>query len=219
MVQQGKLFTDRRDAGIELGKLLQAEYKDRNVLVIGIPRGGVEVAFHVAEILNGQLTLVVAQKLPHPHHPDLALGAVAEDGSVYFSSLAGSIGEPVLQDIIRNQIQDIKRNIRRFRHGKPLPLMEGRIVMIVDDGIATGATIVPVLKLCKAKNAAKIIVAAPVSGDNYVSDIAWLADEIKILEQPDDFFAVGQVYEDFHQPSDDEIASLMESFEKRVSKY
>jgi predicted phosphoribosyltransferase len=209
LMDQSKLFVDRKHAGIEVGKLLASEYDDRNVLVIGIPRGGVEVANYVAKILHGQLSIIVTKKLPFPGNEELAFGAVGEDGHIFLNPLANRLDETTIQRVVKDQLAEIESRVRKYRKNKPLPVMENRIVIVVDDGIATGATMVPALKLCKAEKAGKIIVAAPVSGDNYVSEIAALADEIKIVEQPEDFFAVGQVYEDFHGLSDEEVIALM----------
>lgn len=215
MVEQGRFFINRSHAGLELGKLLETEYRDQNVLVIGIPRGGVEVAFHVANTLNGELSTIITKKLPYPAHPELTMGAVAEDGSVYFTALANDVEEDVRRQIINNQLLEIHSRVQKYRHGKPLPHMQDRIVILIDDGIETGATLVPALKLCKSKDPAKIIVAAPVSGDNYVSDISSLADKIHVLEQRDDFFAVGQVYEDFPDLSDEDVINMLEEFESQ----
>jgi putative phosphoribosyl transferase len=214
MVDQQKTFADRRDAGIELGRLLESDYKNKDVLVLGIPRGGVIVAYEVAKILNGTLSVVITKKLPHPLQEELAIGAAAEDGSVFFTMLGQQMDPTTVDAVIKAQTREIESRIRRFRNGKPLPDIKNRVVIIVDDGIATGSTIVPAIKLCKSNKAAKVIVASPVSGERYVSEINTLADEVVIAEQPDDFYAVGQVYEDFHHLTDEEVISVMTDFEK-----
>lgn len=217
MGKEGKIFVDRHDAGFELGKLLENKYKDKNALVLGIPRGGIIVAYEVARVLNGELSVIITKKLPHPMHEEFAIGAAAEDGSVFLTSTAGNFDSAAIQRIVKAQSQEIESRIQRFRKGKPLPEMFKRIVIIVDDGIATGSTIVPAIKLCKVRKAARIIVAAPVS-DGYVSEINGLADEIVIVEQQEHFYAVGQVYDDFHHLSDDEVISVLENFEKEKRK-
>jgi predicted phosphoribosyltransferase len=214
MVQEGKIFVDRHDAGFELGKLLENKYKDKNALVFGIPRGGIVVAYEVARVLNGELSVIITKKLPHPLHEEFAIGAAAEDGSVFLTSAARTLDSAAIQRIVKAQSAEIESRVKRFRKDKPLPAMFNRIVIIVDDGIATGSTIVPAIKLCKLRKAAKIIVAAPVS-DGYVSEIDSLADEIVIAERPEHFFAVGQVYDDFHNLSDEEVISVLEDFGKR----
>lgn len=213
-IKEGRVFIDRRDAGFEVGKLLEDKYKNRNVLVLGIPRGGVVVAYEVAKVLNGELSVVITKKLPHPLHEEFAVGAAAEDGSVFLTSAAKNLNGATVQRIVKAQSEEIESRIQRFRKGKPLPEIFNRTVIIVDDGIATGSTIVPAIKLCKSRKAAKVIVASPVSGEKYVSDINSLADEVVIVEQPENFYAVGQVYEDFHHLSDEEVVSLLEDFER-----
>jgi putative phosphoribosyl transferase len=216
MIEQGRIFIDRRDAGFEVGKLLEDRYKDKNALVLGIPRGGVIIAYEVAKVLNGELSVVITKKLPHPLQEELAIGAVAEDGSVYLTSLANGLRPETVQRIVKDQRKEIESRTQRFRDGKPLPDMFNRIVIVVDDGIATGSTIVPAIKLCKHRKAAKVVVAAPVSGEGYVSEINDLADEVVIVEQPQLFYAVGQVYEDFHHLSDEEVIELLHLFKREL---
>lgn len=218
MIAEGRVFVDRMDAGFEVAKLLEKKYKGKNALVLGIPRGGVMIAYQIARVLNAELSVVVTKKLPHPRQPELAIGAVAEDGSVFLTSNAGDLDREVVQKIHTDQLQEIKSRMNRFRNGKPLPDMSNRIVIIADDGIATGSTIVPAIKLCQSRKAAKVIVAAPVSGKRYVREINALADEVVIAEQPDMFYAVGQVYEDFHNLSDEEVIEQLQQYEGFVKR-
>lgn len=208
-----KVFADRREAGEELAKLLETKYKDRNALVLGIPRGGVLVAHEVAKVLNGDLSVVITKKLPHPLQEELAIGACAEDGSVFLTSLAKDLEPEVVQNIVLSQTKEIKSRIDRFRNGQPLPEIKDRIVIIVDDGIATGSTIVPAIKLCKARKAARVVVASPVSGERYVSQINNLADEVVIVVKPLEFYAVGQIYQDFHHLTDVEVKEALNDFD------
>ncbi len=213
MIEEGRVFVDRRDAGFEVGKLLEDKYKGKNALVLGIPRGGVVIAFEVANIIEGDLSVVITKKLPHPQQEELAIGAAAEDGSLYLTNYSRSVDNDTIRAIIDEQQKEIQSRVRRFRKGRALPDMQDRIVIIADDGIATGSTIVPAIKLCRSKGAAKVIVAAPVSGTQYVPEINTLADEVVVAEQPNDFYAVGQVYEDFHHLSDEEVMGLLNDFE------
>lgn len=205
-------FLDRRDAGKKLAATLERDYRDQHALILGIPRGGVEVAYEVAVCLNGSLSVVITKKLPHPFQPELAIGAAAEDGSVFLSSLAQSFDSGTIRAIIDRQLGEIQQRINRYRKGRSLPDMKNRIVIIVDDGIATGSTIVPAIKLCKARKASKVIVAAPVSGRNFVSDINALADRVVVMVQPEGLFAVGEAYRNFDHPADREVVSLLENF-------
>lgn len=211
------MFLDRREAGLELAKLLAPAYKNKDALVLAIPRGGVVVGYEVARELHAGLSVVITKKLPHPLQEELAVGAVAEDGSLFLTSYARSLDPETIRHIVDTQKKEIGSRIRRFRKGKPLPEMTGRITIIVDDGIATGSTIVPAIKLCKARKAAKVIVAAPVSGVQYAREIDELADEVIVAEQPDDFYAVGQVYVDFHHLSDKEVTDVLAACDREVN--
>lgn len=208
-MEQEKTFKDRTEAGIELGRMLQPRYVNHDALVLGIPRGGVLVAGEVARMLGGELSVLITKKLPHPSQEELAIGACAEDGSVFLTSLAHGFDRRVVRQIVKSQMEEIRSRIDRFRDGRPLPAMRNRLVILVDDGIATGSTIVPAIKLCKARNAIGVIVAAPVSGRHYVPDIDALADEVVIVERPDVFYSVGQVYDDFHHLSDEEVTNVL----------
>ena len=211
MIIAGKTFMNRTDAGFEVGKLLERKYKNTNALVLGIPRGGVPAAREIAKVLNAEMSVLITKKLPHPVMHDLALGAAAEDGSVFLNSTAQEIDRDTLHKIHMVQNLEIKRRVERFRKGKPLPNMHNRVVIIADDGIATGSTIVPAIKMCRSRKAAKVIVAAPVSGRRYLNEINTLADEVVILEQPDIFHAVSQAYSDFHSLTDEEVISVIET--------
>jgi putative phosphoribosyl transferase len=209
---ENKIFRDRKDAGEQLGTFLKKEYKDKNVLVLGIPRGGLQVAYYVAKELNSDLSVIISKKLPYPGQEELAVGAVAEDGSVFISEIGSRLDSKTISVIISIQLDEIKRRIEQYRNNSPLPDMANRIVIIVDDGIATGATIVPAIKLCKERKAKKIVVAVPVSGLKPVPQLQELADEVIILERPEFFYAVGQVYEEFDQLKDKEVTRLLEDY-------
>ncbi len=204
-------FKDRRDAGEELGIYLESKYKDQNPLVIGIPRGGIETAWYVARKLKAQLSLIVSKKLPFPGNKELGFGAIAEEGFVYVSKLGKELlPEEVINEIIEEQSEEIHRRVEKYRHGKPLPEMKGRIVIVVDDGIATGVTLVPVIRLCRKKGAARVIIAVPVSGTRYDENLKE-ADALEILIQPAAFYAVGQVYDHFGDFTDKQVEELLQS--------
>lgn len=208
-MNEDRIFVDRAHAGMELGRILEPLYANKNPLILAIPRGGVVVAYEVAKILGRELSVVITKKLPHPAQEELAIGACAEDGSVFLTSLAKNLDRETVQNIVKAQKKEIESRIQRFRRGRPLPSIRNRVTILVDDGIATGSTIVPAIKLCKSRQAASVIVAVPVSGERYVSEINTLADEVIIVEKPTDFYAVGQVYEDFHHLSDEEVTDLL----------
>lgn len=210
-------FKDRADAGKELAAILEPKYKDTNPLILGVPRGGVEVAYYVAKQLHAELSLVISKKLPFPGNEEYGFGAVSEDYSVYISPHGqGSLAPKAINLIIEGQIDEIKRRVEKYRNGKPLPDMKGRTVIIVDDGIATGVTLVPVIKLCRKKEAGKIVIAAPVSGTTFDAHLHE-ADDIVIVVQPERFYAVGQVYETFGDFDDRQLMDLLTKAEKERS--
>lgn len=203
------IFKDRKDAGQKLGLFLEAKYKGQRPLIIGIPRGGVEVAYYVAKQLNADLSLIVSKKLPLPNNKEYGIGAIAEENSIYIAQPGRElVSEGVINQIIKEQKQEVDRRVNEYRHGEPLPIMKDRVVILVDDGIATGVTLVPVLELCKKKKAAKVIIAAPVSGSRFDENL-YKADEIEIMVKPQPFYAVGQVYEVFGDFNDRELLKLL----------
>lgn len=203
------LFEDRKHAGMELAKRLVAKYKAANPLIVGVPRGGVEVAYYVAQQLHAQLEVIVSKKLPYPGNPEYGFGAVAEDGSVYVAEeRANMLDRLSIADIVDRQLTEIKRRVEEYRGGKPVPRMEDRTVILIDDGIATGVTLVPLLELCRKQHAAKVVIAVPVSGTRFDEKLE-TADEIEVLFQPEPFFAVGQAYRNFDDFSDKELRELL----------
>ncbi len=203
------MFKDRKEAGIKLAKALK-KYKNKNVLVLAIPRGSIEVAYEVARHLNAELSLLISRKLPLPYNPEAGFGAIAEDGSNFIFPWANEeLPKQEIEKIKREQIAEIKRRIKVLRKGKPLPKIKGRIVILVDDGLAMGSTMVVSIMLCKKKKAKKIIVAVPVSGIDVANEIKKQVDELIVLEKPKFFQAVAQVYEHWHDVTDEEVLRIM----------
>lgn len=203
-------FLDRKDAGEQLGKLLAAKYGHLDPLILGIPRGGAEVAYYVGRHMHAEVAVVIAKKLSLPGHQEVGFGAIAEDLSVYVSSkFSVSLDPETIGEIIDQQTDEVNRRVELYRNGSPLPDMAGRTVMLVDDGIATGVTLVPVLRLCRKRNAAKAIIAVPVCGKNYDTHLDE-ADVIEVLVRPGLFYAVGQVYAFFGDLSDDQLLNIMD---------
>jgi predicted phosphoribosyltransferase len=204
-----KSFRNRKDAGTRLGDFLESRYQALNPLVIGIPRGGVEVAYYVAQKLRAELSLIVSKKLPYPGQPEYGFGAVSEEDCVYVSEERSERLSPsTIAQLIEEQQKEVKARVLKYRSGQALPNMKDRTVIVVDDGIATGVTLVPVVELCRKKGAAKVIIAAPVSGLNYDKHLEE-ADAIEVLVQPRSFYAVGQVYEEFGDFEDQQLVELL----------
>jgi len=204
------IFQDRQDAGQKLGKSLEM-YKECDGIVLAIPKGGVEVGYYVAQHLRLPLSLVVVRKFPFPENPEAGFGAIAEDGSTFFvDTVRGGISVHMTQMILEEQKQELERRIQVLREGRPLPSIAGKIVLLVDDGIAMGSTMQAAIMLCKNKEAGKIVVASPVAGQSVAEGLAEVADETVIVEQPSFFHAVAEVYNNWYDVSDDEVISFMQ---------
>ena len=203
------MFKDRRDAGEKLGQALQS-YKAKAALVLAIPRGGVEVGYYVARHVQGELGVVVCRKLPYPDNPEAGFGAVAEDGSVFIQKDAlGFLSREEVDRILQEQKAEIARRVAVFRGGEALPVITGRDVILVDDGIAMGSTMRAAAMVCKNKKAKKIIVASPVAGPGIAEAFAGIADEVVVLEQPPFFRAVAQVYENWYDVPEAEVLGFI----------
>lgn len=212
------MFEDRKDAGRQLAKTLE-EYKNQDVLVLAIPRGGVEVGYEVAKYLNADFSLLIARKLPYPHQPEAGFGAVVEDGSrVILEEASRWVTEETTERIVEEQGEEIERRKKVLRNGQSLPPIQGRTVILVDDGIAMGSTMRAAIKLCKHREAAGIIVAVPVAGRDIAEEISQLVDEIVVLKQPSLFRAVAQVYENWYDVPDEEVVSMMKKWQREQEK-
>ncbi len=215
------MFIDRKDAGQKLAAELQ-DYQPEKPVVFAIPRGGVIVAAQVAESLNTKLSVLVSRKLPYPFNPESGFGALAEDGSLFvFKDAEKWLSKLQIEQIIADQNTVLNKRIDSLRGGKPLPDMVDKTVILVDDGIATGSTMIASIKCCKNKNAKKIVVAAPVAGPRVADEITALVDDIVVLESPPNFRAVAQVYQTWRDITDDEAYLVLERFngwKKKPSK-
>jgi len=207
------MFRDREDAGQKLARAL-TKYKDTDALVLAIPRGGVEVGYHVATYLNARLSILVSRKLPYPDNPEAGFGAVAEDGSTFiFEDAVYWLSKETIERIIRQQKEEIRRRIAVLRKCEPLPEIAQSVVILVDDGIAMGSTVRAGILLCRKKEAAKVVVAAPVTGESVERELSKLADEVVILEKPPFFRAVAQVYYNWYDVPDKEVLGIVERWE------
>jgi putative phosphoribosyl transferase len=206
-------FADRADAGRRLASAL-AGYRGRDVLVLGLPRGGIPVAHQVAAALGAPLDVLVVRKLGVPCQPELAFGAIGE-GDVR-----------VLNDHVLRRIQvsaddlaavedaeriELDRRVRLYRGGRPGLPLAGRVVLIVDDGFATGATARAAALVARAQGAATVVLAAPIGAPDTVAQLRGVADDVVCLGVPHGFTAVGQGYDDFSQTSDEEVCSLLQA--------
>jgi putative phosphoribosyl transferase len=212
------MFKDRKDAALQLAIALE-KYRGTNALVLGIPRGGAETAFYVAQHLHTELSLLVARKLGHPNNPEYAAGAIAEDGSIYLNpEVRGELSAETLNQLAEEQKKEIERRIRILRNGAPLPPLKNRIVILVDDGIATGATLYAAITMCQKAGATRMVVAAPVSGKDKKRDLLETVDEVVILDTPAFYHAVSQVYHAFYNLTDEEARDYLLRWQKEKAK-
>ncbi len=203
------MFKNRKEAGVKLALALE-KYKGKDVTVIALPKGGIEIAFEVAKYLNAEFSIIIVRKLPFPDNPEAGFGAVAEDGSIYINRQSSwYLSEKEINDIISDQKNEIKRRILILRKGKPLPNLTGKTVILIDDGIAGGSTIRAAIMLCKKQQVKKIIAAVPVAGREVALQISKLVDETVVLEMPYNFHAVAQVYENWYDVSDEEALEII----------
>jgi putative phosphoribosyl transferase len=209
------MFDDRRDAGEQLARALTG-YRGKDVLVLAIPRGGVEVGYRVARALDADFSLVIVRKLPFPNNPEAGFGAIAEDGSrVIIERAAYGLPRDTIERIVEFQREEIKRRTRALRRGNSLPDLTGKTVILVDDGIAMGSTMRAAIKLCEDQGARRIVVAVPVTGERAAREIGALVDEIVILEKPPFFRAVAQVYRNWYDVSDQEVLEIMDAWRSK----
>lgn len=206
------MFRNRQAAGRLLAKRL-VEYKNySNTQVLAIPRGGVVVAYEVAKALRLPLDIVITRKIGAPHQPELAVGAVDPDGKVVWQEglLADlELGSGNLDGAVENQVQEIKRREQLYRQDRQPLDITGKTVILVDDGIATGATVLSAIRYLKRHRVRKIILAVPVAAASTMDQLKPEVDEAMILYQPDSLGAVGQFYHNFEPVADDQVIKLL----------
>jgi len=205
------MFEDRKEAGEALARALEPYRGTPGLLVLAIPRGGTEIGYEIARYLGADFDLLVCRKLPYPFNPESGFGAIAEDGTVYINPRASiPMSEAEVLEIIRQQQEEIQRRIQVLRGGRPLPDLQGRTVILTDDGIAMGSTMHAAVEMCRKAGAAKVVVAVPVAGPYSVAEFSRLADDLVVLESPPNFHAVAQVYRHWYDVSDEEVLAIME---------
>jgi len=206
------MFDDRTDAGRRLARALEA-YRDADTVVLGLPRGGVPVAFEVARALHAPLDVILVRKLGVPTQPELAAGAVGEDGVLVVNPqvVAGAgLTRDSLRVLEEHGRAELDDRVRRLRPGHPRRSLLDRVAVVVDDGVATGATARAACQVARAHGARAVVLAVPVASRQAAAVLADDADDLVCLDQPSPFWAVGQVYGDFGQVGDEEVLSLLD---------
>jgi predicted phosphoribosyltransferase len=206
------LFEDRTDAGRRLAGRLGHLAGQRGLLVLGLPRGGVPVAAEVADVLGAELDVMVVRKLGLPGQPELAMGAIATGGvRVLNPSVleAGRVSADTVEAVAEREGRELARRETRYRGDRPAPEIAGRTVVLVDDGMATGATMRAAVEAARALEAGRVIVAVPTASREARELLAEGADEVVCVDAPEPYYAVGYWYRRFDQTSDDEVARLL----------
>lgn len=206
-----RLFVDRVDAGRRLANALK-DYKEKNTIILAIPRGGVVIGFEVANALNVPLDVIIPRKIGAPGNPELAIGAVMEDGTIIMNEeLTGflQVSELYIKEESGLQRLEIERRLKFYRGDTPYPDLKNHVVIIVDDGIATGSTMKAALASVRKKGVRAVVIAVPVGPPSTVEELKREADHVICLQSPESFMAIGQFYENFNQTSDEEVIRLL----------
>jgi len=209
-------FRDREHAAQLLVERLSVHYKDQNPLVLGVPRGAVPMARIIADALGGDLDVVLVHKLSHPEQPELAIGAIDENGNAFVSEWAADLDPAYLEGEKQRQL-----GILRLRRAKYTPLRapidpHARIVIVVDDGIATGSTLTAALRAVRARDPKKLVGAVAVASKKAARTMLHECDAMVCLNVPAEFYAVGQFFEDFGQVTDDDVIAILQNSHSKI---
>ncbi|WP_329092806.1 MULTISPECIES: phosphoribosyltransferase [unclassified Streptosporangium] len=207
-----RLFQDRHDAGRVLAGLLDTYRGRPDIVVLGLPRGGVPVAYEIATALGAPLDVFLVRKLGTPGREELAMGAISSGGvTVLNEGVVGGLGiaPETVRRVARRERRELLRRERAYREGRPPPDLAGRTVIVVDDGLATGASMRAALQALRRLRPARTVVAVPAAPESACQDLAAVVDEVVCATTPSHFFAVGQSYRDFTQTTDEEVCDLL----------
>ena len=207
-----QLFVNRRGAGQTLATYLSKYAGRDDVIVLALPRGGVPVAYEVAQALGVPLDLFLVRKLGTPGHRELAMGAIASGGIRVLNEDVVrwySIPTSVIENVVREEQEELQRRERAYREDRPAPDLRNRIVIVIDDGLATGSTMRAATQAVRERQPSRVIVAVPVGARETCAELAAYADEVICARMPEPFVSVGQWYLDFNQTDDEEVRALL----------
>lgn len=216
---QNRVFADRREAGIELAHAVVKRKLRAPMLVLGLPRGGVPVAHEVAKELRAPLDVMIVRKIGMPGQPELAIGAIASGNVIvrerHTSSYLAGRGIN-FEQLVERERAELERRERSYRAGLPPLDLKGRTAILVDDGLATGSTMLAALRASRQAGAASVVVAAPVASREAHALVKSEADDVVILQTPEFLYAIGEWYRRFDQVEDTEVCSLLEASRKVI---
>jgi putative phosphoribosyl transferase len=213
-----KLFADRVDAGRRLASALKA-LVGKDAIILAIPRGGVVVGYEIAKTLDLPLDVIIPRKIGAPGNPELAIGAITEDGTVLIDDRLVErlqVSEGYIEKESETQKLEIQRRLKLYRGDIPYPILKNRDVILVDDGIATGSTMKAALASVRKRGAKTVVIAIPVGPPSTIRELEKEADRVVCLHTPEFFYAIGQFYENFTQTQDDEVTRLLKLRNKEV---
>jgi predicted phosphoribosyltransferase len=212
VINETEIFHDRQDAGRRLAKGL-IRYRDENPIVLALPRGGVPVGYEIARALEAPLDVLVARKLGTPDQPELAMGAVAPGGVLILNERLVrwlEFSEEQIERIATRERAEMERRLRLFRGERSAPVVRGKTVILVDDGIATGMTVRAAILSLRRQGPRSLVLAVPVCAAQTAKELRFEVDELVCLKTPTDLLAIGYWYENFEQISDDEVVRILE---------
>jgi len=215
-----RIFVDRADAGRYLAEKLMEYARRPDLIVLGLPRGGVPVAFEVAEALRAPLDVFLVRKLGVPGHEELAMGAIASGGvQVLNRGVVRGLRIPpdLIEAVAARERRELERRQRQYRDARPAPEVRNRTVILIDDGLATGSTMRAAVMALRQQAAAWVVVAVPVAARRTCDEFRKEVDEVVCVVTPDNFIAVGEWYEDFSQTTDREVRELLQRSEREYA--
>ncbi len=215
------MFANKVDAGKQLADALKVFAGEDSLIVLAIPRGGVVVGYEVARVLKVPLDIIIPRKIGAPNQPELAIGAVGQDGSVVLNNRVVAqlgVSRIYIEEESRRQQLEIKRRLDKYRGELPFPSLKGRKVIVVDDGVATGATLKAALAFVRKQGVKELIVALPVGPLSSINELKKEVDQVICLLTPESFYAIGQFYDDFSQTSDEQVINLLDRNRRELNQ-